>query len=60
MLRKKLSCRAIGMNCAFEVRDESEEEIVAVLGDHVRRVHKTDFTETLRRKARDLIRFEEG
>ena len=60
MMRKKLSCRAMGMNCGFEVHDESEEEIVTVVGDHIRRVHKTDFNETLRRKAMDLIRFDEG
>lgn len=57
-MRKRLSCRAMGVNCNFEVHDESEEEITTVIADHARRVHKLDFTEALRQKARDLIRFE--
>lgn len=59
-MRKRLSCRAMGINCNFEVRDESEEEITTVIGEHAVRVHKLDFTDALRQKARDLIRFEEG
>jgi predicted small metal-binding protein len=50
----------MGINCNFEVRDESEEEITTVIGEHAVRVHKLDFTDALRQKARDLIRFEEG
>src|SRR4030067_348099 len=42
-MQKKLTCRAMGMNCGFEVRDESEEEILAALGDHAKRVHKVEF-----------------
>lgn len=57
-MQKKLSCRALGMNCSFEVHDESVEEIVAALAEHARRVHKVDVTETLRQKARDLVRLE--
>jgi len=48
------------MNCGFEVHDESVDEIVAALAEHSRRVHKLEVTETLRQKARDLIRLEEG
>jgi len=48
----------MGINCGFEVRDESEDEIMTVIADHAVRVHKLDFTEALRQKARDLIRFE--
>ena len=48
----------MGINCGFEVRDESEDEIMTVIADHAVRVHKLDFTEELRQKARDLIRFE--
>ena len=58
-MKKRLSCRALGMNCTFEVHDESEEEIAKVISDHVKRVHKLDFTDALRQKARDLIRFVE-
>lgn len=54
-MRKHLSCRAMGMNCSFEVHDESEEEITVVIGDHLKRAHGIDFTDALRQKARDLI-----
>ncbi len=59
-MKKKLSCRAMGMNCGFEVHDESEEEIIRTIGDHAKRVHKVEFTEDLRRKAMDLVRLEEA
>lgn len=57
---KKLTCRAMGMNCGFEVRDESEEEIVLAIADHAKRAHKIEFKEELRRKAMDLVRFVEA
>lgn len=50
----------MGINCGFEVRDESEDEITTAMGEHAVRIHKLVFTEALRQKARDLIRFEEG
>jgi len=58
-MKKKLSCRAVGMNCGFEVHDESEEEILKTIEDHAKRVHKIEFTDALRVKAKDLIRLEE-
>jgi len=58
MVRKKLSCRALGMNCSFEIHDESDAEILAAIGEHAKRVHKVEVTETLRQRARDLIRLE--
>jgi predicted small metal-binding protein len=54
-MRKHLTCRAMGMNCSFEVHDESEEEITVVIRDHLQRVHGIDFTNALSQKARDLI-----
>lgn len=57
-MEKKLTCRAMGMNCNFIVRDESEDEIVKVIADHIKTKHDVDVTEALRRKARDLIRLE--
>jgi predicted small metal-binding protein len=50
----------MGMNCSFEVHDESVDEIVAALAEHAKRVHKLEVTEALRQKARDLIRLEEA
>jgi predicted small metal-binding protein len=43
------------MKCGFEVHDESEEEITVAIGDHLKRAHGMEFTEALRRKAKDLI-----
>ena len=54
-MKKHLTCRALGMNCSFEVHDESEEEITVTIGDHLKRVHGVEFNEALRRKAMDLI-----
>ena len=54
-MRKHLTCRALGMKCAFEVHDESEEEITVVIGDHLKRAHGMEFTDALRKKAGDLI-----
>ena len=54
-MKKHLACRAMGMKCAFEVHDESEEEITKAIGDHLKRAHDVDFTDALRKKAGDLI-----
>jgi predicted small metal-binding protein len=54
-MRKHLSCRAMGMNCSFEVHDESEEEITVVIRGHLERVHRIEMTNALSQKARDLI-----
>jgi len=54
-MRKHLSCRAMGMNCSFEVHDESEEEITNAIRDHLMRAHRIDFTNALSQKARNLI-----
>jgi len=54
-MKKHLACRAMGLNCAFEVHDESEEEIKVAIGDHLKRAHGVEFTEALRRKAMDLM-----
>ena len=54
-MKKHLTCRALGMNCGFEVHDESEEEIAVAIGDHLKRAHGVEFNEALRRRAMDLI-----
>jgi predicted small metal-binding protein len=59
-MEKKLSCRAMGLNCTFVVRDESEKEIVRKLADHLKTVHAIELTEELRKKANDLIRLVEA
>ena len=54
-MKMHLTCRAMGLKCGFEVHDESEEEITITLGDHLKRAHGVEFTDELRKKARDLI-----
>jgi predicted small metal-binding protein len=45
----------MGMNCSFEVHDESEVEITLAIRDHLERAHRIEFTNALSQKARDLI-----
>ncbi len=59
MLRKKLSCRAMGMNCGFEVHDESEAEVVTAVGEHIKRAHNVELSDDMRQRARDSVRLEE-
>ncbi len=59
-MEKKLSCRAMGLNCKFEARGESEEAIVKVMETHVNKIHGITWTEDLRAKAGDLIRLVEA
>jgi len=59
-MEKKLTCRAMGLNCTFTVRDESEKEIVRKIAGHLKVVHAVEFTEDLRKKANNLIRLVEA
>ncbi len=59
-MKKRLSCRAMGMNCDFVTRDESERKIVETIADHLKKDHKIELTEELRTKANNLIRLEEA
>jgi predicted small metal-binding protein len=58
-MKKKLSCRAMGLNCPFAVEDESEKEIVRKIAVHLKTVHAIEITEELRKKANNLIRLVE-
>lgn len=58
-MEKKLTCRAMGLNCNFTVRDESEKEILRKIADHLLAIHAIEFTEELRKKAIDLTRLVE-
>jgi predicted small metal-binding protein len=58
-MMKKLSCRAMGMNCDFIARDESEQKIVEMIADHLKKSHDIEMTEDLRARANNLIRLEE-
>ena len=59
-MEKKLSCRAMGLNCNYVARGETEEEIVKVIQTHLNKVHAIEWTEALRAKAGDLIRLVEA
>lgn len=58
-MEKKLTCRAMGFNCDYMVRDESEEAIVRKIADHIKTAHGVEPTEALGARARDLIRLVE-
>lgn len=59
-MMKKLSCRALGMNCDFVTRNESEKQIVETISDHLKNSHNIEMTEDLRTRANNLIRLEEA
>lgn len=59
-MEKKLTCRAMGLNCDFAVRDESEEVIVATIADHLKTAHAIEWTAELRARAGDLVRLAEA
>ncbi len=59
-MEKKLTCRAMGLNCNFVARGESEEVIVKAIGEHLKEEHAIEWTEELRAKAGDLVRLEEA
>ncbi len=59
-MEKKLTCRAMGLNCDFTARGETEEEIVEAIKAHLKTVHAIEWTEGLREKAGDLVRLVEA
>lgn len=59
-MEKRLTCRAMGLNCDFAATGESEEEIVVAIADHLKAIHAIEWTEALRAKAGDLVRLVEA
>lgn len=59
-MEKKLTCRAMGFNCSFEARGESEKDAVVKISDHLKMKHSVEFTEELKKKAIDLVRLAEA
>ena len=37
---KELSCRNLGTDCGFLVRSEEKDEVMSLVSEHARRVHK--------------------
>ncbi len=59
-MEKKLSCRAMGLNCDYTIHAETEEEIVEAIAKHLKNVHAIVWTDELRAKAGDLVRLAEA
>jgi predicted small metal-binding protein len=55
---KLLKCRDVGVDCDFEARGKSEEEILQAAGKHASQDHGMEVTEELVEKVRSVIRDE--
>jgi predicted small metal-binding protein len=56
-MAKQLRCRDVGMNCDFEARGNTEEEVLQQASAHVRTVHQiTEMPPELENKVRAAIR----
>ncbi len=56
-MAKQLRCRDIGMNCEFETRGDTEEEVLQQASAHARTAHQiTEMTPELAAKVRGAIR----
>jgi predicted small metal-binding protein len=54
---KQLRCRDIGMNCDFEARGNTEEEVLQQASDHARTAHQiTEMPPELEAKVKAAIR----
>jgi len=58
-MAKVLKCRDVGMDCNFEVRAKTEEEILKKAAEHAKTVHNMkDKTKEVVEKVRAAIRDE--
>ncbi len=56
-MAKQLRCRDVGMNCDFETRGDTEEEVLKQASAHARTAHQiTEMTPELAAKVRGAIR----
>ena len=56
-MAKQLRCRDVGMNCEFEARGDTEEEVLQQASTHARTAHQiTEMTPELAAKVRGAIR----
>ena len=39
-MAKVLRCRDVGLNCPREIRAETEDEVMRIMGDHAKVMHK--------------------
>ena len=56
-MAKELRCRDVGMNCAFQARGDTEEEVLRQAATHARTAHQiTEMPPELAAKVRAAIR----
>ena len=56
-MKKSLSCRDVGVDCAFSVCAETEEEIFRKAAEHARTEHNmSEIPQELKDKVRSAIR----
>lgn len=44
-MAKQISCEDAGMDCAFMIRSESEDELVGMVQDHAEHQHHVEMSE---------------
>jgi len=57
-MAKVLRCRDVGVDCDFEVRGDSEAEILQAAGQHARSAHQMQVTDEVVAAVRQAIKEE--
>ncbi|GMR05049.1 MAG: hypothetical protein BMS9Abin23_0977 [Thermodesulfobacteriota bacterium] len=58
-MAKAIRCRDIGVECDFEARAETEEELMGKMQEHARKGHgMTDIPEEMVKKLKEAVRDE--
>lgn len=45
-MAKEISCREVGYDCDFMIRDENEDELIRFVQDHARAIHDTEMSKS--------------
>jgi predicted small metal-binding protein len=53
---KILRCRDAGFDCDYEIRAQSEEEVLREAAEHAQQVHRVEVTPELAAQVQSLIR----
>lgn len=54
-MAKQVSCREMGIDCVFQIRDSDEAELIEFVRRHAERVHDMDLSESdVREVMRDV------
>jgi predicted small metal-binding protein len=54
-MAKVLSCKDTGSDCDWVGRADTEEQLLKIAGQHVKDVHKMEFTPEMIEKARSVV-----